>query len=171
MQLNLLAPRYYPINLREAHSRLRSILRRSDSHTSRGSRVRKLLMGLVVAAAVSLSMPLAASAAEYETFVGCDDLAANPTPSHVCHVGDFPGAFLESDTDTIFEFCLEFPTEEILCTEEEFAEAGTLSAISLPADIQGNYFALWFVGEEVIGAWEFRMESPPPPPPAPPAAS
>jgi hypothetical protein len=133
----------------------------------RGGTMKKLLLGIALAAIASFSIPLSASAAEYETFVGCDDLAANPIPSHVCQVGDFPGAFFAADTDTNVELCVEFPTKEFFCTEEEFAEAGILYVNSIISEAPGNYFATWFVEGVEIGSWAFRLDSPPPPPPAP----
>jgi hypothetical protein len=130
--------------------------------------MKRLLLGFALVAAALLSIPLSASAAEYETFVGCDDFAENPIPSHVCQVGDFPGAFFESDTDVEVETCVELPSEVVLCTEEqEFAEAGILYVLSLPNEEEGNYLASWFVEGVEIGSWAFRLDPPPPPPPPP----
>lgn len=60
-------------------------------------------LGLALAAVALLSVPSIATAADYKTFVGCDDLAENPIPSHVCQVDDFPGAFFESDSEVEVE--------------------------------------------------------------------
>lgn len=130
--------------------------------------MKKLLLGFALVAAASLSIPMSASAAEYETFVGCDDLAASPVPSHVCQIGDFPGAFFESDTDVEVEICVELPSAVVFCTEEEFAEAGILYVLSLPNEEEGDYLASWFVEGVEVGSWAFRLD-PPPPPPSPPA--
>jgi hypothetical protein len=141
--------------------------------------MKKVLLGMVFAIAASLLIPLTASAASYATFVGCDDLAENPVPSHVCLTSDFPAAYFESDADAEYEVCIETPTGEELCSEEEPAEAETLYENSLPSPLAaGNYFAYWYVGNTEVGSWSFRLDPPPPPPtpqvpavtaPAPPA--
>lgn len=131
------------------------------------ARVKRLFLGLVVAATALLFVPLQASAAEYETFVGCDD--NTPTPSHVCQVGDPLGAYFESDADVEVEICVEFPNAQELCTEELFAEEGALYVLSIPNELEGDHLVTWYVGEVEVGSWAFRLD-PPPPPPAPPAA-
>lgn len=139
--------------------------------------VRGLFLGLVVAAAALLFIPLQASAAEYETFVGCDDLAESPVPSHVCQIGDFPGAYFESDVDVEVQLCVEFPNAEELCTENEFAEGGVLYVTSIFSELEGNHLATWYVEGTEIGSWAFRLDPPPspspptPPPVVPPAAA
>jgi len=132
--------------------------------------MKKLFYGLVLAGAVSLLIPLAASAAEYSAFVGCDDLAGDPIPSHVCLTDDFPGAYFEADEDTEYEICVEFPSGEFLCAEEQFAEAGVLYLNSITTDQPGNHFVSWYVGEEEVASWVFRVDAPPPlPTPSTPA--
>lgn len=130
--------------------------------------MKRLSLGIVLTAAIALLVPAAASAAEYDTFVGCDELAANPVPANVCEFDDFPAAYFESDENTEYLPCLEFPDADFLClNEEQQAQAGILDAVSLPTEEPGTYFAVWFVGEEVVGEWEFRINQPPPPAPAP----
>lgn len=133
--------------------------------------MKRLLLGFALVAAALLSIPLSASAAEYETFVGCDDFAENPIPSHVCQVGDFPGAFFESDEETEYEVCVEFPNAEEECAEEQVAEAGVLYVNSIFSELEGTHLVSWYVGGAEIGSWAFRLDPPPPPPspPAPPA--
>lgn len=129
-----------------------------------------MFLGLLLAAAALLLLPLSASAAEYKTFVGCDDLSPNPIPSHECQIGDFPGAYFESDVETEFEICVEFPDAEILCLDEQLAEAGVLYINSITSEIEGDHFVSWFVEGVEIGSWGFRMNAPaPPPPPVTPA--
>jgi hypothetical protein len=123
-----------------------------------------ILLGALLAAAASLAIPLSASAAEIETFVGCDDLAAEPIPSHVCQIGDFPGAFFESDEDVEYEVCVEFPDGVELCSEEEFAEAGVLFVNSITTGLPGNHLVTWFVEGAEFSSWTFRMDALPPPP-------
>lgn len=131
--------------------------------------MRRLFLGLIVAATASLFIPLHASAAEYKTFVGCDDLSENPVPSHVCQIGDSPGAYFESDVDVEVELCVEFPDAEELCTERELAESGVLYVYSIFSELEGNHLATWYVEGAEVGSWAFRLDPPPPPPPPPPA--
>jgi hypothetical protein len=128
--------------------------------------MKKLLLGLVLIAMTALSIPPSSSAATYETFVGCDDLSENPVPAHVCQLGDFPGAYFESDVDTEYEVCVEFPSTAFICSEEEFAEAGVLYVNSITSEQPGAHFVSWYVGEIEVGSWAFRLD-----PPAPPAAA
>jgi hypothetical protein len=124
---------------------------------------------LLVLAAVVLLVPGAAGAATFSTFVGCDDLAENPVPAHVCRLDDFPAAYFESDTDTEYDVCVEFPDGQVLCQIEEEAEGEVLYLNSIVTDEAGEYFVIWFVEEVEVGSWSFRIDAPPPPPaPAPP---
>lgn len=90
--------------------------------------VKRVLLCVSLAAVAVLSIPALAGAAEYDAFVSCDDLSENPAPSHVCQIGDFPGAYFESDEDTEYDVCVEFPTGEELCAEEQFAERASSSS-------------------------------------------
>jgi hypothetical protein len=129
--------------------------------------MKRVFLGSVLAAAVYLLASVPASAAEVETFVGCNYLAGNPVPSHVCQSGDSPGAFFESDEETEFEVCVELPTTVVLCTDEFIAEAEVLYSVSLPNELTGNYLVSWYTKGVEIGSWAFRLD-PPPPPPVPP---
>jgi hypothetical protein len=131
--------------------------------------MKKLVLGALLAAALALSIPAAASAAEYETFVGCE-ISLSATPSESCQIGDSPGAYFESDEETEFDVCVEFPDGEVLCAEEQEAEANVLYVNEITTEIPGDHFVIWFVGPTVVGEWEFSMSQPTPPaPPAPPA--
>ncbi len=129
--------------------------------------MKRLLLGLLVTAAVFLAAPLQAGAAEYKTFVGCDDFAVTPVPSHACQVSDFPAAYFESDVDAEYDVCVEFPGGFFECLEEELAKAKVLSVISIPAGVPGDYFVSWYVGEDEVGFWDFRIDAPAPPPTPP----
>jgi hypothetical protein len=145
--------------------------------------MKRLLFGLLLAAAPMLLSPLPASAAEFKTYVGCDDLADTPTPAQVCQLGDFPGAYFESSADTEYEICIEFPNEDVLCGDEELAEGGALYVNSIVTGEAGTHFVSWYVEGVEVGSWSFRMDAPAPPPlpptpvipapaiPAPPAVS
>jgi len=139
-----------------------------------GKQVKRLALGLLLVTAAFLAVPLSASAAEFETFVGCDDLSENPVPSHVCQAGDFPGAYFESDLDIEYDVCVEFPGGTFICAEEQLAEAGVLYVNSITTDLEGEHFVSWFVEGAEVGNWAFRMDPPPPPAivtsPPPPAA-
>jgi hypothetical protein len=129
--------------------------------------MKRVLLGIVVAAAASLVGPLSASAAEYSAFVGCDDLSSNPVPSHVCQVGDFPAAYFESDEETEYEVCVEFPQGAFLCAEEQEAEAGVLYLNSITSETPGLHTVWWYVEGVEVASWAFRLDPPPPPPAAP----
>jgi hypothetical protein len=134
----------------------------------RPPRTKGILLGALFVAAASLAIPLSASAAQIETFVSCSDAA--PIPSHVCKVGDSPGAFFESDEDVEYDVCAEFPDGEELCLEDQEAEGGVLFVNSLTTNLPGNHLVTWFVEDVEVGSWDFRMEPLPPPPVlAPPA--
>jgi hypothetical protein len=135
--------------------------------------VKKLFLGLLLAATMLLGGALPANAAEYETFVGCNDLEEEPLPSHVCHIGDFPAAYFASDVDVEYEVCVEFPTASVACAEENFAEAGFLYVNSITSEVEGNHLVIWYVEGVEVGSWVFRMDPapPPPPPPLPPPPS
>lgn len=127
---------------------------------------------MVLAMAASLLIPLTASAANYETFVGCDDLSENPIPAHACLTSDFPAAYFESDVETEYEVCVEFPTGTVFCAEEQLAEAGFLYINSISTELAGDYFASWYVEGVEVGSWAFRLDPPPAPPAQPlPAAA
>ena len=134
-------------------------------------------MGLLLAATTALLAPMAASAAPtYETFVGCDAFSENPAPADVCQVGDLPGAYFESDVDTEYEVCVEFPPGVTLCVDEQEAKAGVLYVNVITSETEGVHRVSWFVEGEEVGSWDFRLDPPPPPvapivttPPAQPA--
>ncbi len=130
--------------------------------------MKKLFLGLMLAAVASLAIAGSASAAEFETFVGCDDLAETPVPAHVCQIGDFPGAYFESDVDAEYEVCVEFPDAVELCAEEQFAEAGVLFVNSITSNQEGEHLVTWYVEGVEVGSWAFRLDPPAPPPPPPP---
>lgn len=98
-----------------------------------------VVIALLATAVAVLLVPCSASAAEFETFVGCDDLAEPPVASHVCKLGDFPAAYFESDVDTEYEICVEFPDGEVLCAEEQLAEAEVLYLNSIGSDEAGTH--------------------------------
>lgn len=130
--------------------------------------MKRLFWGLLLMASASLLIPMSATAAEFKTYVGCDDFAQSPVPSHVCLLGEFPGAFFESSADAEYEVCVEFPNQEFICAEEQEAEEGVLYVNSITTDQPGIHFVSWYVGDTEVGSWSFRMDAPvPPTPPAP----
>ncbi len=126
-----------------------------------------VLVIVCLAGVLSISSAAIAATPKTRTFVGCDDLAEEPAPSHVCEVGDFPAAYFESSEETEYEVCVEFPNAEVLCAEEQIAEAGVLYENSITTEMEGLHFVSWFIGETEVGSFAFRME-PPKPPPSPP---
>jgi hypothetical protein len=129
--------------------------------------MKRLSLGVVIVAAFALLSPAAASAAEYDAFVGCE-VSDAPTPSHECKVGDDLGAYFEADEGTEYDTCLEFPSGGIECEEEQLAEANTLYVNPIELDTPGKYEVCWLVGGEEVEAWAFELKTPPAPP-APPA--
>jgi hypothetical protein len=133
--------------------------------------MRRVFFGLLLAAAATLViLPAAALGAEYESFVGCDELAENPVPSHECAISDSPAAYFASDEEVEYEVCLEYPDTYFICSEPQAVEAEVLDGISLPTDESGLYHVYWYLAETEteIGSWAFEMKLPPPPPPPPP---
>jgi hypothetical protein len=127
--------------------------------------MRRCLFLVLVGAMGMLLVPSIASAAvSYRTFVGCDDLAVEPIPSHTCELGDFPAAYFESSEETEYEVCVEFPNEEVLCAEGQMAEAGVLYENSITSEMEGLHLVAWFVGETEVGSFAFRIDAPEPPP-------
>lgn len=136
----------------------------------RRSRYALWSLAMILAAATTglLLAPVSASAASYHFFVGCDDLSETPVASHACVIGDFPAAYFESSEETEYEVCVEFPGGKFLCAEEQLAEAEVLYLNSITTELEGVHTVYWYVGEDEVGSFVFRM-NPPPPPPTPPA--
>lgn len=131
--------------------------------------MKRLFLGTALVAALALAIPAAASAAtKYDAFVGCNEGASDPVPSHVCTLADLPAAYFEADVETEYDVCLEFPDETIECAEGLPAEAEALYRDSLPTlTAPGDYEAFWEVEGVEVASWAFRMD-PRPTPPAPP---
>jgi hypothetical protein len=131
-------------------------------------RATRPVLGLLLAGACVVAAPApAATAANYTTYVGCADTATTPA-SHVCQIGDEPGAFFESpDVDVEYEVCVTFPSAETLCAEEQEAEAGTLYVNTITTDLVGNHLVSWYVKGVEVASWSLRMDAPPPPAPKP----
>lgn len=116
-------------------------------------------------AVVAIVFPTAAFGANFSTYVGCSTLAS-AAPSHVCEVGDEPGAFFESpDAEVEYEVCVTFPDAETLCAEEEIADEGVLFVNAITTDLAGDYLVNWYVEGVEVAEWTFRMNEPTPPTP------
>jgi hypothetical protein len=136
--------------------------------------MKRLVLGTALIAAVVLSIPASASAAEYDTYVGCGTAVTTP-PSAACVVGSPVGLFFESDEETEYEVCVEFPDGLEECAEEQEAEAGVLTLNELVTEELGTYLVYWYVGLAEVGSASFRLDPAPAPPtpptpPAPPAS-
>ena len=110
--------------------------------------MKRLLLCLVLAASAVALIPATASAATVSGFVGCDENAENPQPSHKCLTTDSPAAYFESSEEVEYEACL-FEGEgedevELACSPPTLAEADTLFQNSLEAPA-GKYVVAWFV--------------------------
>jgi hypothetical protein len=109
--------------------------------------------------------PASSSAATgYVAYVGCSSTASAP-PSHVCLIGEEPGAFFESPEEEVeYEVCVTFPGAETLCTEEpQEAEAGELYVNEITTESPGVHLVRWYVEGVEVAAWSFTMELPPEP--------
>jgi hypothetical protein len=117
-----------------------------------------MLGALVWAAAPS------SAAVGYVTYVGCST-TAKALPSHVCLIGEEPGAFFESPEEEVeYEVCVTFPGPETLCTEEpQEAEAGELYVNEITTESPGVHLVRWYVEGVEVAAWSFTMELPPEP--------
>jgi hypothetical protein len=127
----------------------------------------KRVFGIALSCTVGLVclLPSAALGAGYVTYVGCSP-AANAVPSHVCQIGDEPGAFFESpEAEVEYEVCVTFPGETEICAEEEEAEEGVLYVNAITTEIPGNHLVQWYVEGVEVGAWTFRMDAPASPAP------
>jgi hypothetical protein len=145
--------------------------------------MKRLILGLVLAGLVALAVPSSAPAANSynDLFVGCDETAEPPQPSHECLTTDHMAAYFEATEATKYEICLYLneTLDPLDCTSAEKAEANTLYWNSLQIETPGDYEVVWFDLEvpeedEEIAVWKLTMSSPPqplPPPPAPPAAA
>jgi hypothetical protein len=130
--------------------------------------MKRMLFGLILAAAGVLSIPAAAGAVEYETYVACSQ-SFSAVPATDCQLGDTPGAFFEADEETEYDVCVEFPSGQYLCALEQEAEAEVLYVNEITSGTAGHHYVDWWVGETLVGEWGFRLNAPlpPPPPPAP----
>lgn len=124
---------------------------------------------IVVVTAGSLSAT-PAIAAGYTAYVGCS-ISSAALPSHVCQIGDDPGAFFESaEAEVEYEVCVTFPGPSTICAKEQSAEAGVLYVNEITTNLTGNHLVTWYVEGVEIASWSLRMDNPPPPP-DPPASS
>jgi hypothetical protein len=130
--------------------------------------MKRMLFGLILAAAGLLSIPAVAGAAEYDTYVACSPSFAAP-PSQDCQLGDTPAAFFETDEETEYDVCVEFPDGKYLCAFEQEAEAEVLYLNEIISSSAGQHYVDWYVGNVLVGEWGFRLNAPAPPPPPPPA--
>lgn len=122
-------------------------------------RMGRLAVLVAVVIGTVLVLASSASAAEFETYVGCST-TVGAEPSHACYQGEHPGAFFQSPTDLSYEVCVAFPTGEELCSGEEEAVAGTLYVNKIStAGHTGVYNVSWSVGSQVVGSWSFSLEA------------
>jgi hypothetical protein len=145
-----------------------TVPRRSVAFTEGGGMRRALLATLLGMCGLLLWAPAPSSATvTYIGYVGCSSSAEAP-PSHVCRIGEEPGAFFESPEEEIeYEVCVTFPERGTLCAEEQLAEAGELYVNVITTEVPGNHLVSWYVGGVEVAAWSFRMELPPEPEPTP----
>ncbi len=132
---------------------------------------RPLLAFLLLAAGWLLAAPASSLGANL-AYVGCSS-NADAAPSHVCQLGDRPGAFFESDTEVEYEVCVRFPDGLEICSELEPADPDVLFVNEITSDLPGTHLVTWFVAGLEVASWDFRMDARPAPPavvPPPPPA-
>lgn len=128
---------------------------------------RAVLATLFVVSGVLLWMPgSSVGATGYVAYVGCGTTGATPA-SHVCLIGEEPGAFFESTEEVEYEVCATFPDGETLCAEEQLAEPGELYVNEITTEQLGNHLITWYVEGVEVAAWSFRIDPLPEPEPAP----
>jgi hypothetical protein len=124
--------------------------------------MKRSVLVLLLLSASSLLVAATASAASFSTYVGCSP-DAEAAPSHVCQIGDEPGAFFESDSEVEYEVCVDFPNGEALCLEEPPVEPEVLFVNAITTELPGDHLVTWFVEGLEVGSWTFRMDAPPAP--------
>lgn len=132
--------------------------------------MKRLLLAFLLLATGWLMASPASSLGANLAYVGCSS-NADAAPSHVCQLGDRPGAFFESDTEVEYEVCVNFPSGEELCLGEQLAEPGVLFVNGITSGLPGTHLVTWFVEGAEVAAWDFRLDVPPAPavvPPPPP---
>ncbi len=128
------------------------------------------LVALLLAGA-ALMAPSAA-AADYTAYVGCSS-TSDAAPATSCVLGDSPGAFFRSESAAVkYGVCVDFPSGDRLCSEEQEASQGTLYANKITTGLLGTHDVTWSVSGTVVAAWRFELlpASPPASPPVTPVA-
>jgi hypothetical protein len=128
--------------------------------------MKRLVLGLTLVAFAVALIPGTAWAAPSPGFVGCDETAETPQPSHKCLTTDSPAAYFKSPEEVEYEACLYEGVVELTCGPPTLAEADTLSQNSLEAPA-GAYEVVWFVAgtAEELAEWAITIEEPAPPAP------
>jgi len=122
------------------------------------------LLGAVWIAVLLLSGATApSSASAYVAYVGCD-LAAQAKRTHVCVVGEAPGAFFEApgaEEVTTYEVCVVFPGDRKRCRRDQMAESDTLYVNHIRTTTVGKHRVSWFVDGVEVATWTLHMRRAP----------
>jgi hypothetical protein len=139
---------------------------KTEAHGRKAETMRRVTLAVFLGMLGALAWAAAPSSAAtgYIAFVGCSS-SSEALPSHVCLIGEEPGAFFESpEKEVEYEVCVTFPGPETLCTEEpQVAEAGELYVNEITTESPGNHLVRWYVEGVEVAAWTFSMELPPEP--------
>jgi hypothetical protein len=128
---------------------------------------RTLLATLLAVSGALLWAPSSSvGATGYVAYVGCGTTGETPA-SHVCLIGEEPGAFFESTEEIEYEICVAFPDGETLCAEEQIAEAEELYVNEITTEELGSHLVTWYVEGVEVASWSFRIDPLPEPEPAP----
>ena len=118
---------------------------------------KRLVLALLVVAALASVAPASAGAVAYKHYVGCG-ISQNAKPSHKCPKKSKKGAFFKSlNGDVNYSICVKFPTGKNICAKAQPATQGTLYVNKITSNIPGVHKVTWFVEGKRVGAFLFRV--------------
>ena len=118
---------------------------------------KKVVLALLVMAALASAAPASAGAVAYKHYVGCG-ISQNAKPAHKCPKKSKKGAFFKSlNGDVNYSICVKFPTGKNICAKAQPAKQGTLYVNKITSNIPGLHKVTWFVEGKRVGAFLFRV--------------
>ncbi|HEX7245423.1 MAG TPA: hypothetical protein VF245_07665 [Solirubrobacterales bacterium] len=118
---------------------------------------KRLVLALLVVAALASAVPASAGAVAYKHYVGCG-ISQNAKPAHKCPKKSKKGAFFKSlNGDVNYSICVKFPTGKNICAKAQPAKQGTLYVNKITSNIPGLHKVTWFVEGKRVGASLFRV--------------
>lgn len=118
---------------------------------------KRLVLALLVTAALASAVPASAGAVAYKHYVGCG-ISQNAKPAHKCPKKSKKGAFFKSlNGDVNYSICVKFPTGKNICAKAQPAQQGTLYVNKITSNIPGTHRVTWFVEGKRVGAFLFKV--------------